>query len=141
VAVLRTFSKAYGLAGLRVGYAVAHPGLAGALRATALPFGVSAMAQEAAIASLAAEPELLERVGALVAERERVVAALRDQGWAMPDAQGNFVWFGVADRAADFAEACRAAGVVVRPFDGVRCTIGEREANDLLISVAAPFPR
>jgi histidinol-phosphate aminotransferase len=143
VAVLRTFSKAYGLAGLRVGYAVAHPELAGALRATALPFGVSAMAQEAAIASLAAEPELLDRVDALVAERERVVTALRDQGWPIPDAQGNFVWFGLGDRAAEFAEACRRDGVVVRPYaeDGVRCTIGEREANDLLIGVAARFPR
>jgi histidinol-phosphate aminotransferase len=143
VAVLRTFSKAYGLAGLRIGYAVAHPELAGAVRVTALPFGVSAMAQEAAIASLAAEPELLERVDALVAERERVVAVLRDQGWPIPDAQGNFVWFGLGDRAAEFAEACQRAGVVVRPFggDGVRCTIGEREANDLLISAAASFPR
>jgi histidinol-phosphate aminotransferase len=143
VAMLRTFSKAYGLAGLRVGYAVAHPGLAGALRATALPFGVSAMAQEAAIASLAAEPELLERVHALVAERERVVTALRDQGWPIPDAQGNFVWFGLGDRATEFAESCRREGVVVRPFagDGVRCTIGEREANDLLIKAAAAFPR
>jgi histidinol-phosphate aminotransferase len=101
------------------------------------------MAQEAAIASLAAEPELLQRVEALVAERERVVAALRDQGWAIPDAQGNFVWFGLGNRAADFAEACRRAGVVVRPFagDGVRCTIGEREANDRLIEAAAAFPR
>jgi histidinol-phosphate aminotransferase len=143
VAVLRTFSKAYGLAGLRVGYALAHPGLAGALRATALPFGVSAMAQEAAIASLGAEPELLQRVDGLVAERERVVSALREQGWPIPDAQGNFVWFGLEDRAAEFAEACQREGVVVRPFsgDGVRCTIGEREANDLLIGVAAAFPR
>ena len=142
VAVLRTFSKAYGLAGLRVGYALAHPALAGALRATALPFGVSAMAQEAAIASLAAEPELLQRVDALVAERERVVAALREQGWAIPDAQGNFVWFELGERAAEFAGACQRGGVVVRPFggDGVRCTIGEREANDLLIDVAAAFP-
>jgi len=142
LAVLRTFSKAYGLAGLRVGYAVAHPGLAGAVRATALPFGVSAMAQEAAIASLAAEPELLQRVDALVAERERVVAALRGQGWPIPDAQGNFVWFGLGDRAGEFAQACGRDGVTVRPFggDGVRCTIGEREANDRLIAVAARFP-
>jgi histidinol-phosphate aminotransferase len=143
VALLRTFSKAYGLAGLRVGYGVAHPALAGALRATALPFGVSAMAQEAAIASLAVEDELLERVEALVAERERVTAALRDQGWNVPDAQGNFVWFGLGDRAAEFAAACDQDGVTVRPFagDGVRCTIGEPEANDRLLAAAARFPR
>ncbi len=143
VAALRTFSKAYGLAGLRVGYAVAHPPLAGALRATALPFGVSTLAQEAAVASLAAEGELLERVDALVAERERVVAALRDQGWSIPDAQGNFVWFGLRERAQEFAEACARDGVTVRPFagDGVRCTIGERAANDRLLAVAAGFQR
>ena len=84
VAVLRTFSKAYGLAGLRVGFVVAHPAVADAVRATALPFGVSTLAQEAAIASLAAEAELLERVDAIVAERERVVGALRQRGWAFP---------------------------------------------------------
>ncbi len=143
LAVLRTFSKAYGLAGLRVGYAVAHPPLADALRATALPFGVSTVAHEAAIASLAAEGELLERVEALVSERERVVTALRDQGWPVPDAQGNFVWFPLGGRAADFAAACAEQGVTVRPFagDGVRCTIGEPDANDRLIATAASFGR
>jgi histidinol-phosphate aminotransferase len=144
LAVLRTFSKAYGLAGLRVGYAVAHPPLADAVRATALPFGVSTIAQEAAIASLepAAEAELLQRVDALVAERERVTAGLRDLGRPIPDAQGNFVWFALGDRTLDFAAACAAAGLVVRPFagDGARCTIGEREANDRLLAVAATFP-
>ena len=74
VAVLRTFSKAYGLAGLRVGFAVAHEPVAAALRKTAVPFGVSTLAQDAAVASLGAEDELLERVDALVAERTRVTA-------------------------------------------------------------------
>ena len=145
LALLRTFSKAYGLAGLRVGYAVAHPPLADALRATALPFGVSTIAQEAAIASLApaAEAELLDRVEALVQERGRVVAGLRDQGWPVPDAQGNFVWFALGARTLDFAAACAGAGIVVRPFadDGARCTIGEQEANDRLLAVAARFRR
>jgi histidinol-phosphate aminotransferase len=144
LALLRTFSKAYGLAGLRVGYAVAHPPLADAVRATALPFGVSTIAQEAAIASLepAAEAELFERVDALVAERERVVGGLREVGWPIPDAQGNFVWFALGERTLDFAAACADAGLVVRPFagDGARCTIGEREANDRLLAVAASFP-
>ena len=81
VAVLRTFSKAYGLAALRVGFAVAHEPVAAALRKTAVPFGVSSLAQDAAVASLAAEDELTVRVDALVAERARVVAALADQGW------------------------------------------------------------
>ncbi|MGL5930840.1 MAG: histidinol-phosphate transaminase, partial [Dermatophilaceae bacterium] len=103
VAVLRTFSKAYGLAGLRVGYAVAHEPVAAALRAAALPFGVNSLAQVAAVASLAAEDELAVRVKDLVDERERVVAALRAQGWELPEQQANFVWFGLGSRTADFA--------------------------------------
>ena len=100
VAVLRTFSKAYGLAGLRVGYAVAHEPVAQALRKTAVPFGVSDIAQQAAIASLDAYDELQVRVDALVAERARVVAALRGQGWAVPQTEANFVWLPLGDRHA-----------------------------------------
>ena len=78
---MRTFAKAYGLAGFRVGYLVAHEEVAAAVRACALPFGVSTVAQAAAVASLEAEDELLERVDAIVAERDRVVAGLVAQGW------------------------------------------------------------
>jgi histidinol-phosphate aminotransferase len=141
VAVLRTFSKAYGLAGLRVGFAVAHPPVAQALRKTAVPFGVSGIAQEAAIASLAASEELAERVEALVAERERVSAALAEQGWDLPGSQANFVWFPLGERTPDFAAACDEHGLVVRPYatDGVRVTVAESAANDRLIEVAAAF--
>ena len=110
VVVTRTFSKAYGLANFRVGYAVAHEDVAGALRAVSLPFGVSGVAQAAAIASLAAEAELLERVEALVAERTRVRAALLEQGWEIPEAQGNFVWFPLGDRAAGLRGRLRGGG-------------------------------
>ena len=142
VAVLRTFSKAYGLAGLRVGFAVAHEPVADALRKTAVPFGVSTLAQVAATASLAAEGELLERVAALVDERTRVQGALREQGWtSVPESQANFVWLRLGARTGEFATACETAGVVVRPFDdeGVRVTIGEPEANDLFLQVAKGF--
>jgi histidinol-phosphate aminotransferase len=141
LAVLRTFSKAYGLAGLRVGFAIAHEPVAAALRACAVPFGVSAIAQSAAVASLAAEHELLERVDAIVSERERVRSALREQGWPVPPSEANFVWLRLGDRTDEFAAACEQAGVVVRPFtgEGARCSIGERAANDLLIEVAAGF--
>lgn len=142
VAVLRTFSKAYGLAGLRVGFAVAHEPVADALRKTAVPFGVSTVAQVAATASLAAESELLERVAALVDERSRVQTALREQGWtSVPDSQANFVWLRLGGRTGEFAAACEAAGVVVRPFagEGVRMTIGEPEANDIALQVAKDF--
>jgi histidinol-phosphate aminotransferase len=141
VVVMRTFAKAYGLAGLRVGYLVGPAPIAEAVRACSLPFGVSSLAQAAAIASLAAEAELLERVQAIVDERTRVVAGLADAGWTVPDAQGNFVWFGLGDRTAEFATAADEAGIVVRPFagEGVRVSIGEEAANDVLLSVAEAF--
>jgi histidinol-phosphate aminotransferase len=141
VAILRTFSKAYGLAGLRVGYAVAHEPVAAALRKTAVPFGVSTIAQQAAIASLGAFDELKERVDALVAERQRVVAGLRHHGWHIPDTQANFVWLPLGADAEAFTAAADKAGLVVRCFagEGVRATIAETEANDRLLRVARDF--
>ncbi|MEU6317178.1 histidinol-phosphate transaminase [Streptomyces sp. NPDC047009] len=143
VCVLRTFSKAYGLAGLRVGFAIAHEPVAAALRKTAVPFGVSQLAQEAAIASLRMEDELLGRVGSLVCERSRVMEALHAQGWTVPETQANFLWLRLGDRTTAFAAACEQAGVVVRPFsgEGVRVTIGEEEANDIFLKVAEGFLR
>ncbi|MGW1187825.1 histidinol-phosphate transaminase [Streptomyces sp. NPDC002559] len=141
VAVLRTFSKAYGLAGLRVGFAVAHEPVAAALRKTAVPFGVSQLAQDAAVASLRAEDELLGRVGSLVGERDRVQRTLAEQGWTVPESQANFVWLRLGDRTADFAAVCERAGVMVRPFagEGVRVSIGEDEANDLFLKVTEAY--
>ncbi|MGV9312954.1 histidinol-phosphate transaminase [Streptomyces sp. NPDC003691] len=141
VAVLRTFSKAYGLAGLRVGFAIAHEPVAAALRKTAVPFGVTQLAQDAAVASLRAEDELLGRVGMLVCERARVCEGLVGQGWTVPETQANFVWLRLGERTAEFAAVCEEAGVVVRPFpgEGARITIGEPEANDLFLRVAGDF--
>ncbi|MDQ0991827.1 histidinol-phosphate transaminase [Streptomyces sp. V3I7] len=141
VCVLRTFSKAYGLAGLRVGFAIAHEPVAAALRKTAVPFGVSQLAQDAAVASLRCEDELLGRVGSLVCERTRVVDALRAQGWTVPETHANFVWLRLGESTAPFAAACEEHGVVVRPFpgEGVRVTIGESEANDIFLKVTEAF--
>ncbi len=141
VVVLRTFSKAYGLAALRVGFAVAHEKVAEALRKTATPFGVSTIAEEAAIASLEAEDELLARVRDLVVERTRVWTALRDQGWDVHRTEANFVWLRLGEHTADFAAACEEAGITVRPFagEGVRVTVAEPEASDRFIAVAAQF--
>ncbi|MEU6219677.1 histidinol-phosphate transaminase [Streptomyces sp. NPDC047022] len=143
VCVLRTFSKAYGLAGLRVGFAIAHEPVAAALRKTAVPFGVSQMAQNAAVASLRAEDELLGRVGSLVSERTRVVDALRAQGWTVPETQANFVWLRLGERTVEFAAVCEQAGVVVRPFpgEGVRVTIGEAAGNDIFLKAAEGYRR
>src|ERR1019366_2251550 len=141
VAILRTFSKASVLAGFRVGLAVPNEPVAQALRKTALPFGVSTIAQRAAIASLDAFDELQERVDALVAERERVVAGLRHQGWHVPETQANFVWLPLGVDTAVFAAAADKAGLVVRVFagEGARCTIAETGANDRLLHVARDF--
>jgi histidinol-phosphate aminotransferase len=142
VAVLRTFSKAYGLAGLRVGFVVGHPPVAQAVRKTMLTFTVNSLAQVAAVASLAAEAELLERVEATVKERTRVREALLADGWTVPPTEANFVWLRLGEHTTDFAAACHAAGVSVRPFagEGARISIGEPEANDLFLSVARAFP-
>ena len=141
VAVLRTFSKAYGLAGLRVGVAIAHPRVALGLRQTAVPFGVSTVAQHAALASLRAETALLERVDAIVAERTRVEGVMSQQGWDLPVSQANFVWLPLGDRIGEFVDACEAVNLSVRRYadDGVRVTIGEREANDRFLGLSADF--
>ncbi|GJF34508.1 putative phenylalanine aminotransferase [Kitasatospora sp. NE20-6] len=143
VVALRTFSKAYGLAGLRVGYAVAHEPVTDALRKVAVPFGVSTTAQSAAVASLDRRTELMERVGELVTERGRVHRALLEQGWTPPDSRANFVWLRLGRQTAAFAEHCLAAGATVRPYgqDGVRITIGERQANDAVLLAADRFRR
>jgi histidinol-phosphate aminotransferase len=143
VVVLRTFSKAYGLAGFRVGYCVADPQVAAAVRAVALPFGVSIAAQAAVIASLDAEPLLLDRVAELVKARDALAIGLRDLGFDVPDAQGNFVWLPGGLHTEAYAAAFVRAGVAVRAYasggdwDGLRITVGEPAANALVLEVAA----
>ncbi|MET8976571.1 histidinol-phosphate transaminase [Streptomyces sp. NPDC004539] len=141
VCVLRTFSKAYGLAGLRVGYAVAHEPVAAALRKTAVPFGVTQLAQDAAVASLRAESAMRERVSSLVAERDRVYAALVDQGWTVPETHANFVWLRTGERTDAFAAACEGEGVLVRAFtgEGARVSVGSASANDRFLFAAERF--
>ena len=143
VAVLRTFSKAYGLAGLRAGFLVGHEPVAQAIRKTLVPFGVNSLVQAAAVASLAAEAELLDRVEATVKERTRVREALLADGWTVPATEANFVWLRLGDDTAAFAAHCVREGVSVRPFagEGARVSIGEPEANDLFLAVARAFPR
>jgi histidinol-phosphate aminotransferase len=142
VAVLRTFSKAYGLAGLRVGFVVGHEPVAEAVRKTMLPFTVNSVAQAAAIASIDAEDELLERVESVVKERDRVSAALRADGWTVPESEANFVWLRLGEHTVPFAEACDAAGISVRPFagEGARVSLGTAAANDAFLAVAHAFP-
>ncbi|AZG46748.1 histidinol-phosphate transaminase [Gordonia insulae] len=136
--VLRTFSKAYGLAGLRVGYALGDPEVITALGKVHVPFSVNSLAQHAAVACLDAEDELLARTEAVVAERIRVTHRLRELGYRVPDSQANFVWLDLGDATVDFARDCVAAGVVVRPFagDGARVTVTNPAEDDAFLRFA-----
>jgi histidinol-phosphate aminotransferase len=143
VAVLRTFSKAHGLAGLRVGFLIGQEPVAAAARRTMLPFTVNALAQTAALASLAAEAELHERVDLAVKERARVRDELLAQGWTVPPTEANFVWLRLGDDTQDFAVACAEAGISIRAFgdEGARISVGTPEANDAFLTVAGAYPR
>lgn len=143
VVVLRTFSKAHGLAGLRVGYSVSGPELTQHLRVAATPFAVSQIAEKAAMVSVQNYPQVVERVQTLVDERSRVMAGLRDLGWHVPDAQGNFVWLELGGESSRFAELAgeRALSVRAFPGEGVRVSIGEPEANTRFLSLCAEYTK
>jgi histidinol-phosphate aminotransferase len=141
---LRTFSKAYGLAGLRVGYAVGDPEVITALGKVYVPFTASTISQAAAIASLQAADELLARTDAVVDERRRVAAALTELGYTVPDSQANFVWLPLAERTSDFAaQAAEQARVLVRPYgnEGARVSIGSTQENDAFLIFAGSWIR
>lgn len=138
VVVLRTFSKAYGLAGIRVGYAVAHPEIIVALGKVHTPFSVSALAQTAAIASLAAADELLARTDTVIAERTRVRAALIEAGYTVPESSANFVYLPLRELSPGYADASTEAGILIRQYgtEGVRMTIGDPAENDAFLAFA-----
>ncbi len=137
VAVLRTMSKAWGLAGLRVGYLLAEdPAVADAVRRTHVPFSLATLAQAAAVAALRSEEEVRGRVAAVVAERDRLTAALRGRGLEVPDSQANFVWLPLGEATAAVAAALEGRGVITRPFagEGLRVTVGTPEEDDLFLA-------
>lgn len=140
--VLRTFSKAYRLAALRIGYAVGTPEVASALRKVCSPFSVNTLAQVAAVAALDDADTLLAAVPEVISERERVRDALLAAGYVVPPTQANFVWLALAQATAPFTAHCLDHKVVVRPFppDGVRVTVGAPEENDAFLAAAREFP-
>jgi histidinol-phosphate aminotransferase len=142
--LLRTFSKAYGLAGLRVGYAIARPEIAEGLRRTQVPFSVSSVAEAAALAALDAAEEVAARAATVVAERSRVEAAARALGWDVPAGEANFFWLRCGDAERERLVATFAdARVMVRGYagDGVRVTLADPASNDRALSVLAAFDR
>lgn len=141
VIILRTFSKAQGLAGLRVGYSISHPQITRHLRVAATPFAVSALAERAAVASIEHQDAVMERVKHIVAERERVTARLRELGYEFPSTYANFVWLPLGERTGEFVDLMNRNALSVRAFgsEGVRVSIGEVEANDRFLSLCELF--
>ncbi|MFJ5974907.1 histidinol-phosphate transaminase [Streptomyces sp. NPDC093060] len=137
--VLRTFSKAYGLAALRVGYGLGAPDLVERIRRQQLPFGINAVATAAVKASLRAESELRLRVDTVVAERERLRHELVTLGWRVRPGHANSVWLAAPDPIDEGTAALTDAGVQARhyPGEGLRLTVGDRNANDTVLTALA----
>jgi histidinol-phosphate aminotransferase len=140
VVVLRTLSKAWGLAGIRVGFLVAQPEVASAVRKVVTPFSTSGAAQAGALAALRQADEVRRRCDLVIAERQRLLEAVRKHVPDVPDSQANFIWLPLGDRSMAFAAACEARGVIVRPFagEGVRVTVGTPAENDAFLAAAEP---
>lgn len=143
VIMLRTFSKAYGLAGLRVGYAIGTPGILDAVHAIRSPFSITAPAQAAAIAALQAQGELAERLQVIRTERDRVRTELARQGIFAWQSDANFLWLPLEQESAAFVEHCRSEGVLIRSFapEGVRVSISTPTENDRFLDAARSWTR
>jgi histidinol-phosphate aminotransferase len=137
--VLRTFSKAYGLAGLRIGYGVGPAYVLDAARSAQIALSVIEPAQRAALAALEHEREILDPLAEIRERRAHVMAALREQGWHVPEAQGNFVWLPTGEATAAAAEVLERHGIVARVFapEGIRITIAEAESVEGLLAATA----
>ncbi|MCU1392621.1 MAG: hisC [Ilumatobacteraceae bacterium] len=135
VVVLRTLSKAFGMAGLRVGFLIGDPVVVSAVYATMIPFAVNGPAQAAAMVALQQGDEMRRRCAIIVAERRRVAQLLRRRGLGVPEAQGNFWWLPAGGQGAEIAVRLEQRGVVVRPFPtGIRVTVGLPSENDAFVA-------
>ena len=136
VVIARTFSKAYGLAGLRVGYMLGHPAILAAFAVTGIPFLVPAQAQAGALAVMREADTIRARVNEISVRRDEVRRALIDQGWQVPEAQGNFVWLPCGDLTERVEEILRDGGIITRAFpgDGIRISIGEEASVSPLLA-------
>ena len=135
--VLRTLSKAYGLAGLRIGYAMASPDVIAPARAAAIPLSVSAPAQIAAEAALDNDAEILGRLESIRDQMARVRSEW--EGGPLPLPWGNFAWLPVGDKTDTVSQWLDEEGVVARVFagEGIRVSIAEPAGVDALLRVGA----
>jgi histidinol-phosphate aminotransferase len=134
VVVLRTFSKAYGLAGLRIGYGFAAPELAATVSALQLPFGMSNVAVAAVAASYDAEAQLAQRIRRITSERNNVRLRLMAMGVYSMDSHANFVYLPIARRP--WREVFAEAGLRVRCYDdgGARISVGDQSSTLAVLS-------
>jgi histidinol-phosphate aminotransferase len=138
--VTRTFSKAYGLAGLRIGYGLSSPAVADILNRIRQPFNTSSLAQVAALAALQDTDHLARSVELNTAELERVAAACRQLGVAVNPSVGNFLLVDMGTPAQPLFDALLREGVIVRPVanyglpEHLRISIGTPAENDQLIA-------
>jgi histidinol-phosphate aminotransferase len=141
VVVLRTLSKAWGLAGLRIGFLVAQPEVADAIRKVLTPFSTNSVAQAAALAALDQDAEMSRRAEIVVRERERLLTAVGKFLPEVPDSQANFIWLPLGDDSAAYSAVCQEHRVIVRPFqgDGVRVTVGTPEENEVLLAATEAY--
>src|SRR5690554_479248 len=127
LAVSRTMSKAFGMAGARLGYLAAAPALVDALRVVRLPYHLSAVTQAVARAALAHSEELMAQVDSLRAERDALVTWLRGHGLQVADSDANFVLFGVFDERRTLWQGLLDRGVLIRevgPPGWLRVSVG-----------------
>lgn len=141
--VLRTFSKAFGLAGLRVGYFIAQPAVIDAVRKTAVPFGVSIIAQAVATEALSMTELFSDRIWQVIQRRGWLENQFNIRGIHLEPSQGNFIWWPLKQRTDEFRDLCEKSALAIRPFsgEGVRVTIGEQEALERLLAVVDDFIR
>jgi histidinol-phosphate aminotransferase len=138
--LLRTFSKAYGLAGLRVGYAVSHPEVADVLNRMRPAFNVSSLALTGARVALAEQAYMESCVSLCLSERERLRSALLGMGLAVIPSAGNFLLVHFGARAGQIYQQLLRAGFIVRPVAGyglgeyLRITVGAVEHQDGLLN-------
>jgi histidinol-phosphate aminotransferase len=137
VVVLRTFSKAYGLAGLRIGYGFCAPDLARRLWTMQLPFGMGVTGLVAVAASYDAEAELRQRIRVICAEGRYLRSRLAAMGVYSTDSHANFVYLPAGGR--QWREAFAGTGLRVRSYadGGVRISVGNRQSSRAVLSVVA----
>jgi histidinol-phosphate aminotransferase len=139
--VLRTFSKAYGLAGARVGYGISHPEVADVLNRLRPAFNVNSIAQAGAAAAIAHPGHAQRAVAATMAELPRVARGLEALGLRVLPSAGNFVLARIGPGAATVYQRLLAGGIIVRPVAGyglpeyLRITIGKPAQNDRLLAL------